>query len=684
MAAVKAKAVRSKRTVPAAVASEENAARRAEQKNVCLKLIDLAKQASIPWEARCYATLLAEHQILKLRTDDLESFDAIFVALNLKQPGVERAISGSVLKEGYSTTELRGFIIEFQRKLSRLSRVHRKMHRKKSYDAGMREFSQLAHRDCKLTLARYLFTPDEIVARVLQHVRVSEGVTDVDPYQPRYIAAELAHALNRLPDFEARILQSLCQSAKIYWVNDNTSSEINSLVEYPLTTVVLVIKPPGSHLEFELKRAGRRGNPLSVVFARDGYRVPSSHRLDGGSMQWLLRYEATNASRMSFMYRLIHGTDAPMPSYISRNTIFAVPANGHQAPSFRYFTDPRVFGEAGFQRMRGEMKNAVDALKKEEGENLPALPGDMALTSEFLSHVAPAQGILSGTSSFRLDKLATYLAADGADTYFREWLKVAYTDRDAQQFADELLDEVLGVYESPDVPYDGYGNYLETALSMPENRRRADEIFLSLVKQMAVFWGTLLGVRGHSRGESFVARNVGLRSVWEDGHWRVKLIFMDHDAMSLPELEHGHFFAQNALPGILLDERHIWGRANPALFPTTLVGCLHQIYRTGAQVKRKATLLAQSELKAAYRKTQGELATNAKLRAFFSDVFLNRLFDWDQFVTGYLNGRDRRWRTKMKEMFAGKGYEKDQYDDYAQAVDKNKGFFERNGFLFER
>ena len=675
MAAVKAKAARSKRSVTAAAASE---------KDVCLKLINVAKQADLPWEARCFATLLAEHQILKLRAGDLESFDAIFVALNLKQPGVERAVNASVLKEGYSTTELRGFSNEFQRKLSRLNRVHRKMHGKKSHDAHVREFIQLAHRECKLTLARYLFTPDEIVERVLQQVRVSEGVKDIDVNQPRYVDAELSHALNRLPDFEARILQRLCQSARIYWVSDHTSSEINSLVEYPLTTVVLVVKPPGSHFEFELKRAGRRGNPLGIVFARDGYRVPASHRLDGGSMQWLLRYEATNASRMNFMYRLIHGTDAPLPGYISRNTIFAVPANGHQAPSFRYFTDRQVFGDAGFQRMRGAMKDAVDALKKEEGEYLPALPGDMALTSEFLSHVAPAQSILCGTSSFRLDKLATYLAADGADTYFREWLQVDYTDHDAKRFADELLDEILGVYDSPDVPYDGYGNYLDTALSIPENRRRADEIFLGLVKQMAVFWGTLLGVRGHSRGESFVARNVGLRSVWEAGRWRVKLIFMDHDAMSLPELDHGHFFAQNALPGILLDERHIWGRANPALFPTTLVGCLHKIYRPGAQVKRKATLLAQSELKAAYKKTQQELLTNAKLRAFFSDVFLSRLFDWDQFVTGYLNGRDRRWQAKMTAMFADKGYEPDQYDYYAQAVEKNQGFFERNGFLFER
>jgi len=308
----------------------------------------------------------------------------------------------------------------------------------------------------------------------------------------------------------------------------------------------------------------------------------------------------------------------------------------------------------------------------------------MALTAEFLSHVAPAQAILCGTSSFRLDKLATYLSPDGAETYFKQYRQMTYSAADAQQFADELLDEVLGVYESPEVQFENYGSYLGAAFAVPENRQRADQIFLSLVQQIARFWGTLLGVRGHSRGESFVARNVGLRSVWEEGQWRVKLIFMDHDGLSLPEFEHGHFFAQNALPGILLDERHIWGRANPALFPGTLAGCLQRIYRTSAEVENRAQALAETELKTAYRKTQQALATNAKLRAFFSKTFLSRLLDWDQFVAGYLLRRNGRWQSKMKQFFADKGYEPDTFDYYAQAIEKHKGFFERNGSLFER
>jgi hypothetical protein len=675
----RAKAARSSRSVSAAAA--------ARQKDLCLKLISLAKDSSTSWETRRFATLLAEHQILKLRADDLDTFDAIFVALNLKQPGRERAITSAVLKEGYSTTELRGFISEFQRKLSRLNRVHRRLQRKKADDAGVREFIELSRRECKLTLARYVFTPEEVVERVLKQVRVSEGVTDIDVSRPRFIDTEIAHVLDRLPDFEARILRRLCEGTKIFWVSDETSSAINSLVEYPLTTVVLVIKPPGSHFEFELKRAGRRGNPLSVVFARNGNRVPASHRLDGGSMQWLLRYEAGNGAKFSSIYRLVHGSEAPLPGYISRSTVFGVPARGGDTPAFRYFTDPRAFGAVGFPEMRGAIKAAVDVMTAEEGWNLPQLPGDLALTAEFLSHVAPAQALLCGTSSFRLDKLATYLSPDGAETYFKQYRQIAYTDHDARQFADELLDEVLGVYQSPPVhfaPFENYESYLEAAFAVPENRQRADRIFLSHVAEIARVWGTLLGVRGQSRGESFVARNVGLRSVWQDGEWQVKLIFMDHDALSLPETEHGHFFAQNALPGIQLDERHVWGRANPNLFPGTLAGCLQRIYRISPALEQQAQELAQRELKAAYQKTQQALATNTRLRAFFSETFLGRLFDWDNFVAGYLNGQTSDWQSRMKQLFADKGYEPDTFDYYAEAVDKYKGFFERNGFLFER
>jgi len=650
------------------------------QKSFCRKLLSVARQRAVAWETRCLAILSAEHQILKLQPDDLDTFDWLFNELNLKTAD---ALNPSLLKDGYSTTELRPFITEFQRRLARLDRVHRNIRGPSTPAAALREFVAVSRSECKLTLARYLFTPEEVVARIVKEIKTTDGVTDLDVTQPPFMDAETAHALNHLPDFEAAILRLLCEGQKIYWVDDRTSSRINSLVEYPLTTVVLVIKPPGSEIEFELKRAGRKGNnPFSVVFRRNGNRVPPPHRLDGGSMQWLLRYEARAAAKFRSIYRLVHGSEPPLPGYVARTTVFSIPARHGPVAGFRYFTDPQIFGQRGFHEMRGAMNDAIVALKKEEGANLPAVAGELGLTAEFLSHVAPGQAILTGTSSFRIDKLGLYLSAYGAQRYFDEWLRVPFTKADAKQFADALLEEVLGVYEPPDVALEDYGSYVDAAFAVASNRARADELFLDLVREIARVWGTLLGARGHSRGESFVARNAGLRSVWEQGRWQVKLIFMDHDALSLPDLENGHFYAETAMPAMLLDERHVWGRANPALFPVSLAGYLINIYRIGSELEGRAQALAEEELKAAYHKTHRAMLNDRRLRAFFSDVFMSRLFDWDEFVRGYLNGQSATWEKKMKKLFAEKGYEADAFDYYTQAADKGRGFLERNAFLF--
>jgi hypothetical protein len=655
---------------------------RTYQQAFCLRLLKIGKSAGVSWGVRRLATLMAEHQILKLQPERLREFDVLLSELRLKQPGLQQPIAASVLKEGYSTTELRGFVVELLRRLSRLARVHRGVHRKRTMSSALREFVEISRRDCKLTLARYLFTPDDVIREVVRHLRVTDGVRDVDLAQPRYLEAEISHNLAMLPDYEAGILQRICAGSKVYWVADHTSSAINSLVEYPLSTVVLVIKPPGSDLEFELKRAGRKGaNALSVVFNRNGNRVPASHRLDGGSMQWLLRYEARSGSKLSSIYRLVHRVDAPVPAYMARNTVFAIPARNGGAPAFRYFTDARVFGEGRFREMRAAMASAVRVFERDEGENLPAFEGEMAMTAEFLSHVAPAQAILSGTSSFRIDKLATYFSRDGAEKYFKQYQGISYTADEARRFADELLDEVLGVFVPPPVSFSNYGRYLEAAFRVRENRARANRIFLALVRQIAQLWGTLLGIRGQSRGESFVGRNVGLRSVWVGGEWKVKLIFMDHDALTLPDLEIGHFFAQNAFPGMLLDERHTWGRANPALFPTSLVGYLLSIYRIDRALEAEAQRVAETELLAAYKKTQQAVLNDRKLRAFFSETFVNRLLDWDMFVAGYLR-REPGWKPRMKRMFKDKGYEPDAFEYYSEAVEKYRGFIERNSFLY--
>jgi hypothetical protein len=656
----------------------------------CLRLLALAKKRThATWEIRRLAALMLEHQVLKLDPNQVEEFDLLLTQLDLKNElGLDERIVSSVLKEGFSTTNLCQFIPEFRRKLQRLGRIHKKIKGTRTPESALCEFIELSRRDCKLSLARYVFTADEVVDEILKTVQVTDGLEDLDISPDQLMTEEVKRALEVLPDFEAEILKRLCERSNIYWVSETTSSEINSLVEYPMTTVVLVIKPPGSDIEFEIKRAGRKGhNSLNVVYARNGYTVAPSHRLDGGCMQELLRYEASNAVRLGLIFRLVHRSDAPMPKYISRSTIYSVPVSNEEVRTLDYFTEPQFFGDR-FAEMRIAMKESVDAFVAEEGHSLPDGPGRLALTAQFVGQTVPAQAILCGTSSFRLDKLALYLSDKGPEQYYKEGLRVACANGDAQRLADELLDEVLGVYRPSGVSYESYDQYVDAAFGVAENRARANQVYLSLVEQIAKFWGTLLAIGGFTRGESFVARNVGLKSVWVDGQWKVEIIFMDHDAVVIPWPGDGQFYAKGALPNIAMDERYIWGRFNARRFATSELGYLQSIYRIGNDIDAEGQNLAKVVLKDTYKKTKHEVLTNPRLKRLFSEVFVDRLLVWDTLVGGYfqMNGdqsANARVKKAMKEMLAAKGYRNGAYESYMETIEKNRAFLERYSYLFQ-
>ena len=655
-------------------------------KSLCLKLLAVARQGTdMPWDIRRLAVLMLEHQTLKIHPDNLAEFNFLFTQLNLKKaPALDAGIVSSVLKEGYSTTNLRHFITEFRCKLQRLNRIHAKIRGWRTSDLGLRGFIDLSRHDCKLSLARYLFTAEEVVDQILSQVLVTDGAKDLDTSQPLFVEAEAERAMSRLPDYEASILKRLCARSHIYWVSEVSSSEINSLVEYPLTTVVLVIKPPGSDIEFELKRAGRKSPfSLNVVCARNGYQVAPSHRLDGGNMQWLLRHEAKAASKLGLIYRLVHRTEAPIPNYVSRSTIYSIPAGGSQVQTLTYFTEPRVFGE-GFGEMRQAMADVVAAFKAEGYVRLPDLPGDLGLTAQFISTVSPAQAILKGTSSFRLDRLAAYLSSDGAQWYFERGLNGTYSRHDARRLADTLLEEILGVYQPPKVRYRSHKQYLAAAYAVPENRAKADCVYLSLMREIGKVWGTLLGVRGYTRGESFVARNVGLKSVWESGEWKVKIIFMDHDSVVIPGPQDRDFYSREALPEMRLDETYLWGRPGSTL---GTVGHLRSIYRIGDDLNQQGRVLARTSMKKAYKKTQHALSSNPKLQRLFDQTFVERILDFDKLVKGHLrinpnSEASSKWKGKQREILTAKAYEDHEIDAHMEALENNKAFLETHSFLF--
>ena len=105
------------------------------------------------------------------------------------------------------------------------------------------------------------------------------------------------------------------------------------------------------------------------------------------------------------------------------------------------------------------------------------------------------------------------------------------------------------------------------------------------------------------------------------------------------------------------------------------------IYRIDSSLEAEAQVIAETELRRAYKMTQHAVLTDRELRAFVSDVFVDRLLDWDEFVAGYLRPT-KGWKTRMKRIFKEKGYEPDAFEYYTEAVEKYRGFIERNSFLY--
>src|SRR5262249_20624395 len=153
-------------------------------------------------------------------------------------------------------TEPARFLVEFRRHLGRLGRIIAPLQSRNVSRRALRDFIAASRQECGLSLARYLFQPNAVAERIRAQVRRSAG----EPASSRSVcmAGEAQRRLARLPRLERRLLRGMMATRETYWVAEGTSLRINALVEHPIGTVVLVVKPPGSGLEIEFKRAGRR------------------------------------------------------------------------------------------------------------------------------------------------------------------------------------------------------------------------------------------------------------------------------------------------------------------------------------------------------------------------------------------------------------------------------------------
>ncbi len=616
-------------------------------------LRDLAVDGNALWPVRCAAVLMLEHVLLL--GEDLDYWRGELGIGDLDAPALRQ-------------------------RLARNARVHDALAGAPSH-AAIDDFLHLATRECRLTLARWLWTAEEVFARIEASVRRSNGMRAVPQYTHGFVGPEARGAMDALPALDRELLARLGEDAAIRWTAPETSSRINSLVEHPLGTVVLTVKPPGSDAEIEIKRAGIRGPfPLDVVYERNGDILPPSHHLQGGSDQLHLALEASSAAIMSRLYRLVHGRTAPLSITVHLASIFTIPSPAGEVDVLDYFTEPEVFGTR-YGGMRRHMERAAKDLAHQSQQPRTEKLNALSLTAEFLGLTKPAQAVQVGTTSFRLERLGVYLGPGGDARYFEE-LGVPHTRDDSRRFADELLDEVLGVYTPPRVAFRGYAGYLDAAFAVPANRRRADHNYLDVLAQIGRFWGTLLAARGHSHGESFVARNCGLRSVFEDGQWRVRMIFMDHDSLAFAAAYEKSYTAGPSIGAVIRDARFILGGDLGGPPPIhSEVDYLRDIYRVSRRIEREGMQALRRAMKEAYDRTQQAILEDPEVTKLFEPEFVRRLRDWDEMVRCSQGGNG--WREDVIGRLEARGYGEGTVKHFVGALTTHQRFLKRMAFLFE-
>ncbi|HEV2989712.1 MAG TPA: hypothetical protein VG759_14810 [Candidatus Angelobacter sp.] len=614
------------------------------------------------WSVRCLALALMERQLETLNPLNLPEFDEVLVSLGLKMPGED--LVAAELVGGTASMALAEFIPHLLRKMSRRDTS------KVSDKDRERELADLLHRstqECKLILGPCVFSPAEVCERVIMQVQTSDGIP-LSWFAP--IEKKSAGPFG-LSSYECQICHALQRSNQVYWVSPTTSSRINSLVEYPLGTVALALKLPGSDVEIEIKRVGKRERPLGVLFARNGDPVPVAHRLQGGSTGWMLQAESDNESRFRSLFRAIYQKEPPLSRTLFITNIRRVPCKSGAADLLTWFMDRESFG-ADFEEMRSALKSCLEA----GGSSVPPTP--LGQTVAFLRDAKPRQSFLAGTSSFRLDRLSEYLSSLGPRCYFDDGLAIKWIDDDARQFADDLLEEVLGRYIQPNERYRTHEQYLKAAFNIPENRAAANAAYEFCMEQIGVVWGTMLAVGSFSTGESFVPRNAGLKNRWHDGDWRVRIIFMDHDCLHSPDPEQADFHAAAVMAGTMQDEIHIFGHALPHRDNIGAVTCLQEIYRTPKTVAREGMRSLRRTMLDSFCKTRRSAA------GLLSPSYLRQMLNFEEVVRMSLDPRlVTKWEEQAVSWLVAKGHTEEQSREYQQAAKEHERFFREHAFLYQ-
>src|SRR5258708_17163441 len=207
------------------------------------------------------------------------------------------------------------------------------------------------------------------------------------------------------------------------------------------------------------------------------------------------------------------------------------------------------------------------------------------------------------------------------------------------------------------------------------------------MEQLGRFWGPLLGIRGHSEGESFVGRNAGLRTVWCDGRWQIRVVFMDPDAMTFASVGTNTYRPNHSIRNAAKDAKHVLGGCYGKVRVRGELSFLREIYRAGSSIERRGVAAFRASMKNAYDRTHDASRTSPELTKLFRAPFVERIRDWDDLVASDLRTPKTRaarnaWKTESRALLRQRGYRDEVVDEHVATVTRQARFLRRIAFLF--
>jgi hypothetical protein len=185
-----------------------------------------------------------------------------------------------------------------------------------------------------------------------------------------------------------------------------------------------------------------------------------------------------------------------------------------------------------------------------------------------------------------------------------------------------------------------------------------------------------------------VPRNVGLKPVWADGAWQVRIVFMDHEQTEVAGGRLHQFEPRLAVPGMHKDWAHILGgKIARQVWPGTLA-VLGEIYRIDPARRLAARAALIQATRAAYRRTIAAMRQDPAVAGHFQPGFVAGVPAWDRIVAHYRARRGdlrarRAWPAALRRELRSLGLDTPAVvRQYRRAIRRHGWWLRRCVYLF--